>query len=515
MAAKRLSMKKLNQILKFKEWGYSIKKIARDLGLARNTVKKYLYDDHLEITSNETGQLKVNTQALQSDTTSYLGPRYGQLQDYFGRIEQDTHNHGVTRQLLWKEYKEQYPDGYNYSQYCHHYQTYMRQKDVVMHFEHEAGEEAMIDFAGKTMSYVELDSGQVINCQVFIGVLPFSGLVYVQAVHTQNTYDFNDCINGLLKYYGGSPKIIVCDNLKTAVNRPSKYEPVFTELCEQLAQHYHACFNATRPYKPRDKAMVERYVNIVYNHIYAPVRHQTFHSLEQLNAAIREKLEELNHRKYQGSAYSRWQLYREREQDLLIPLPTEGFKLKKVVQATVQRNYHIQLSEGRHYYSVPYQWVGRKVKVLYDQHTVEIFADYTRIAVHQRHSLGKAYHTLVEHMPAQHQYVHQIKGWTKVDLIQQAAYLGCHVEKVAEHILAASFYPEQNYKACYGLIMLKKQYTAERIDRACQRALTGPIIRYSTIRDILYKGLDQQTELFHDDRPLPGHDNIRGPQLYQ
>ncbi|MBK7608842.1 MAG: transposase [Saprospiraceae bacterium] len=180
-----------------------------------------------------------------------------------------------------------------------------------MHLDHDPGAEAMVDFAGKKLSYVDLSTGEVISCQVFIGVLPCSGLMFCKAVPSQNTFDFNDCINAMLKYYGGSPKTILCDNLKTAVSRPSRYEPVFTELCYQLGEHYKSCFSATRPYKPRDKAMAERCVQIAYNHIYAPLRHNTYYSLKELNAAIIECLDKLNLKKYKGSSYSRKELYLE------------------------------------------------------------------------------------------------------------------------------------------------------------------------------------------------------------
>ncbi|MBL0111774.1 MAG: transposase [Saprospiraceae bacterium] len=254
---------------------------------------------------------RVNPEALQDDTTGYLGNRYGKLIVYFREVEKSSKNVGITRQQLWLEYKETQPDGYNYSQYCFHFGEYTRHKEVVMHLDHDPGAEAMVDFAGKKLSYVDLSTGEVISCQVFIGVLPCSGLMFCKAVPSQNTFDFNDCINAMLKYYGGSPKTILCANLKTAVSRPSRYEPVFTELCYQLGEHYKSCFSATRPYKPREKAMVERCVQIAYNHIYAPLRHNTYYSLKELNAAIIECLDKLNLKKYKGSSYSRKELYLE------------------------------------------------------------------------------------------------------------------------------------------------------------------------------------------------------------
>jgi transposase len=509
MAAKPIKMEQLKLILRLHQKGYSIKGIVRQTGISRNTVKKYLanqIDDKLNLKT-------LATTAFNSDSTAFVSTRYERLLEHFKSAEGSLTRTGVTRQLLWQEYKQEDDNGYNYSQYCYHFGEYMRHKEVVMHLEHKAGHEIMMDFAGKKLSYVDINTGELIPCQVFISVLPYSGLIYCKAVHTQGTYDFIECVNSMLKYYGGASQTILCDNLKTAVTRPDRYEPVFTELCYQLGEHYNTCFSATRPYKPRDKAMVEKAVNIVYNHIYGPLRNDTFHSLQHLNAAIAQQLAKLNDKKYKGSAYSRLQLFHEQEQKLLIPLPTEAFKPKKVVQLTVQRNYHIQLSENHHYYSVPYTYVGKKVKVLYDNCVVEIYLNGERIAIHQKNSLSKAYHTIADHMPSNHQQALVIQGWTKDDLLRKASNIGLHALKVAEHILSSSIYPEQNFKSCHGMIMLQNKYPKSRIDNACKRALNGTRIRYATIRDILLKGLDNQLNLF-DEITIPKHDNIRGSQEY-
>ena len=514
MAKQTIKMEQLNNILRLKRRGFSKRKIAKFTGLSRNTVKKYL-SKLVEDSGESMPSQDSKTQLINGDTTTFISTRHEELKAYFKETVGELKGTGMTLNRLWQEYREIHKDGFEYSQYCHHYRAYNHNKEVTMHLEHKAGESCMIDFAGKKLSYIDISTGEIIPCLIFIGVLPYSGLTFCKAVHHQSTYDFNDCINDMLIYFKGSTKIIHCDNLRTAVTRPCRYEPVYTELCYQLSEHFSTCFSATRPYKPKDKAMVERSVQIIYNHIYAPLRKQPNYSLKELNASIGIHLELLNDRKYKGSDYSRRQLFSENESNLLIALPSNRFAIKKTVLATVQRNYHVQLSENHHYYSVPYIHVGKKVKVLYDQHTVEIYSDYVRIALHQLDSLSKAYHTHPDHMPSNHHHMHSIRGWTKEDLLTQANMLGAYTLQVATHILSSSIYPEQNFKSCHGLIMLKHKYTPDRIDNACKRALNGHRIRYTTIRDILKSGLDQQLNRIDQIEPIPAHDNIRGAQQYQ
>jgi hypothetical protein len=247
---------------------------------------------------------------------------------------------------------------------------------------------------------------------------------------------------------------------------------------------------------------------------WAPLRNQIFYSLEDLNTALREKLEALNGKPYKGSAYSRRQLFEQREQHLLRGLPSEPFNPKKTIQATVQRNYHVQLSEDHHYYSVPYHYAGKKVKVLYDNLSVEIYYEQARIALHMRTRQHTAYHTHADHMPSNHQHTLQVKGWTKQDMLYQASRIGTYTCQAAEQVLASSIYPEQNFKSCYGMLMLEKQYGTARLEAACRRALSGTRVTYTMVRTILENGLDQQKELF-DGASLPHHDNIRGPEHYK
>jgi hypothetical protein len=260
--------------------------------------------------------------------------------------------------------------------------------------------------------------------------------------------------------------------------------------------------------------MVERAVRIVYTHVYAPLRNRDFTSLEGLNTAMQEHLKLLNDKPYKNTPYSRRYFFEQQERDQLKQLPAEPFCPKKIVQLTVQRNYHIQLTEDHRYYSVPYIHVGKKVKVSYDNRTIEIYLNQERIALHVRKNLTKAYTTLAEHMPPHHQRMQQIKGFNQEDLLAQASRIGQSTLEAATLMLQNSIYVEQNYKACFGMLMLHKKYGLLRLEAACSRALQGTRVNYSMIKNILERGLDKQLSL-PVITPLPAHDNIRGKDQYQ
>ena len=516
MAQKPIAMEQLKQILQLQKDGIGIREMARRTGISRNSVRKYLS----LLTSNSSGSQEqadnktLAGKAYGNDSIAHDACRLQQLVDHFSYAQGELGKTGVTRQLLWQEYIRQHPDGYVYSHYCYHLAQYLKNRDLSMHLEYRPADMTMIDFAGKKVRYIDPSTGECIECDVFVAILPFSGLIFCLPVHTQQTADFAHALNAMAKFFGGLTATIVCDNMKTAVKRADRYEPEFTDICLQISEHFGTTFSATRPYSPRDKAMVERAVNIVYNHVYGPLRNQEFASWEALNAAMQQQLVLLNDKPYKNTPFSRRYFYEQQERHLLKPLPAVPFSSKKVVQLTVQRNYHIQLSEDHRYYSVPYQYVGKKVKVLYDARVVEVYLEAERIALHVRKNHNKAYTTLPEHMPPHHQRMQQIKGWNRDDLLGQASRIGPSTQQAVTLMLENSIYIEQNYKACFGMLMLQKKYTAPRLEAACSRALQGTRVNYTMIKNILERGLDKQLSL-PVPPPLPDHDNIRGKDHYQ
>ncbi|HXC06619.1 MAG TPA: IS21 family transposase [Bacteroidia bacterium] len=511
MAQKPIEMEQLKQVLQLSKEGVKIREIARRVGISRNSVRNYLRllesKDHLS--DKDLAENAYNNEQQDSQTQRH----YDLVQHFIAHVK-ELGKPGVTRQLLWTEYLLQHADGYGYSQYCHHLGGWLNKQDLSMHLEYIPGDLMMIDFAGKKFHYTEIDTGKMVPCEVFVSVLPYSGMIFCLAVASQQTADFVSCINRMLQFFGGIPKTILCDNLKTAVIRSDKYEPVFTDVCHQLSAHYQTTFSAARPYEPRDKAMVEKAVNIVYNNIYGPLRNDVFHSPQEVNRAFNGRLLLLNDKSYKGSPHSRKYFFDIRERQTLGSLPIEPFSLKKVSTLTVQRNYHIQIREQNRYYSVPYQYAGKKVQVYYDNQTVEVYCDYERIALHHHNTYIKAYYTLPEHMPPAHQAMQQRKGWTKEELLQQARRLGDGIGKAAALILESHFYVEQNYKSCFGMMMLRNKYGVSRLEAACNRALQGSRVNYHMIKNILERGLDQ-VPATQNSQPTLFHENIRGKENYQ
>ncbi len=518
MAQKPINMEEVKQVLQLYRDGIGIREICRRTAVSRNTVRKYLRMVEKEA-GDTSGSVNIISDkdlaavVYNNDSLTHDELRYSQLIEHLGYAHIELNKTGVTRLRLWEEYVGEHPDGYGYSQYCYHFQQYLKQRDLSMHLEYRPADMLMIDFTGKKLFYQDVLGGCQVECEVFVAILPFSGYIFCYAVHSQQTADFADCINAMLKFYSGVPATIICDNLKTAVIRADRYEPVFTDICLQLSEHYATTFSATRPYSPRDKAMVERAVNIVYTRIFASLRNQHFNSLTALNRAINEQLTLLNNKPYRHTPYSRRYFFEEQEKSLLKALPSEPFCKKKVVILTVQRNYHVQLSEDRHYYSVPYQHVGKKVKVLYDNKRVEIYMDLQRIALHPR-STTQLYATLSEHMPPHHAHMQRIKGFSREDLLKMAQLVGDATCRAATLILQNNIYMEQNYKSCFGMLMLEKKYGKQRLEAACSRALTGSRVNYTMIRNILQRGLDGQTAI-NDTSIIVEHDNIRGKEYYE
>jgi len=415
---------------------------------------------------------------------------------------------------MWREYYEKNPDGLKSSQFCNLYRKWSKKVNPVMHMNHKAGDKLFIDYAGKTLEIVDKETGEIREVQFFVAILGASQYTYAEASMSQKKEDFIVSVENALHFYGGVPAAIVPDNLKSAVTKSSRFEPTLNETFHDFAEHYETTILPARAYKPRDKSLAEGAVKILYRRIYPSVKGKTFYSLKELNKAIWECLEKHNNAKLTGRPTSRLQLFNEDEKHKLAPLPVNRYEIKQIAVVTVMQNGHVSLSKDKHYYSVPYQYLRKKVKIVFTKSTVEIYHKYIRIALHKRDPRPYRYTTIKEHLASTHQFV---TDWTPQRFIDWADSIDEYVKEFIIHLLDRGRHPEQAYKSCMGVLSFAKKVGNERLSNACKRALDHHVFNYRIIDNILKRGLDkiEEEDNTKQDPELPFHKNIRGNKYYQ
>ena len=317
-------MIKIRQILRMHTQGYSKLQIAVQTSISRNTLKKYIKEfTSSKLTFDEISSLsdKDLEDLFVKPEDKPVNEKLQTLFNLFPAIDKELKKKGVTRLILWEEYKRNHPDGFGKSQFKHYYAQWKAQVNPTMRMEHKVGDKMYVDFAGDKLCIIDQQSGEIQPVEVFVAILGASQLTYVEAVMTQQKEDFIAACENAMYYCNGVPAAIVPDNLRSAVTKSSKYEPTINETFADFAEHYGTTILPARAYRPRDKALVENAVRIVYSRIYAKIRGTDYHSLEALNIAIRIALEEHNGAFLRGRSYSRRQQFDEIEKAALMPLP--------------------------------------------------------------------------------------------------------------------------------------------------------------------------------------------------
>lgn len=501
-------MRKIVEILRLGHLGLSVRQIARSLNIPRSTVGDCL--DRAKV-AGLSWPLPEGMGEEELEARLYAGNPAGEerpVPDWKG-IQRELKCKGVTLKLLWMEYRADNPDGYQYSHFCNLYRDWRRTLDPVMRQVYKAGEKMFVDFAGPTMPIIDRFTGEVSQALVFVAALGASNYIFAKPVLSANLEAWINCHVAALDFFGGVPEIIVPDNPRTAVSRASWYEPELNPTYQEMAVHYGTAILPARPRKPRDKAKVETAVQVVEREVMAPLRNRRFFSLEELEAAILERLLALNNRPFQKLDGSRFSLYETVEKPALRPLPPRPYEFAQWKKAKANIDYHVEIDHN--FYSVPYRLTGQEVNVRLSGGTVEIFHAGDRVASHAR-AYGKGqYITETSHRPAAHQ---KHLEWTPSRLIDWASTVGEDVAKLVKAILEHKPHPEQGYRACLGIMRLAKHYPDERLQAACRRALAYDLFSYRSVKHILEKGLDS-APLPAPEGPRPvEHANIRGPAYF-
>jgi len=497
----------------------SIKSTARRMQVSKNTVRGYVRRGKAHCEDLSEILLLGDADFLEvfyPKKDTFLVKRRKVFDDKIDYWIKELRRVGVTRYLLWEEYIELHPEGYSYSQFCEYLKRAIGRKDLTIKLNHSPGEVMQVDFAGKPMRWVNLSTGEVHECQILVAVMPHSQYTFAIALPNQKVADFIHGLNQALLFFGKLPKVILSDNLKSFVIQADKYEPKFNDLCIQLAAHYHLDLKATRPRKPKDKASVENMVNTIYTRIYAPLRNEIFHSIEELNAGIIEQLTIHNNKPYQQKEGTRYTVFHSFEEQVMKDLPSDLFEIKKSTTAQVRRNYHVLLGEDKVFYSVPYKYAKREATIIYTSKIVELYIDNQRVATHKRaYATGsQQYHTKDEHMPKSHLEWQKAQGFNAAYFLSEAERIGPATRWAIQHILLSRIHESQSYNSCQGLLRFAEKYSSLRLENANLRCQKIGKVSYHMIKNILVRKLDleqDQLKLFN----IPEHENIRGPQAYQ
>lgn len=516
MANNPISMSRIRHALRLLAQGRSKRTIAEQTGTSRTTLNRYFEAftaTRLSFPEIDTLSDKDLEDLLIKPPEAPANDRVATLIGLFPGIEKALKRKGATRQELWKQYAADTPDALKLSQFNTYYRQWKASANPTMRIDHKAGDKLYVDYAGDKLHIIDPDTGEQKPVEVFVAILGASQLTYVEACLSQQKDDFIGVCENALHFIGGVPAAIVPDNLRSAVTKSSKYEPVINDTFALFAEHYGTTILPARAYRPRDKALVEGAVKIVYSRIYTKLRDKSFDSLDALNAAILEALTEHNNAHLKGRSYSRRQQFEEVERTELMALPATRFEMKESSFATVMKNGHVTLGADRHFYSVPYKYIGRKVKLLYSRQSVEIYAGYDRIALHNRVKSAHHYTTDKEHLASAHRFMTE---WTAERFLSWAGDIDPDVQDYIRKVLDHKPHPEQGYKSCLGILSFAKKVGNERLIQACRRALGYGSYSFKAIERILNKGLDAQTEADESGQlSMPLHDNIRGENYYK
>jgi len=513
MAGKATEMSTVKQLLRLHESGVSNRQIAKDLSLDKGTVNEY-------VQKFKTGKMQSDELLCLEDpvlegkfiagTAAYTDKRYEDFKELLPYFEKELGRKHVTRYLLWQEYLSRHPWGYRYTQFCYHLNQQLVARKPSAVLTHESGEKLFVDFAGDKLEYIDRETGEIIPVHVFVACLPFSDYTFAMAVKHQSTDDFLHALSCCLKHLGGSPKILVPDNLKAAVVKADPHEPELNRLMEDFANHYGFVVIPARAARPKDKAKVENEVRIIYSRVYAKLRNHRFFSLEELNRALAEKTMEHNQTRMQRTDYSRREKFLADEKQLLRPLPPTDFEVKYYTELRVGQNNCIYLGRDKHYYSVPYIYTGEKVQVIYTRTLVKIFCKNEQIATHER-VIGFGYTTVAEHLCSAHRHYNERNPNYYIETAKKKSAV---LAEVITGIFSSPKPPEVFYKTCDGLLSLCRKTDPVRFEKACRIALNNSVFSYRFIKSLIErKSLLMESEEY---KPLPSPDNnIRGKQYYK
>jgi len=522
MTFSTIMYKDLKQVLLLHKNGMSNRQIASELGLNKETVNNYVNKAKLDELGID-GLLSLDEPELNfrlkgGGNTAYTDPRFEDFKTRLPYLMSEMERPHVTLKLLWEEYRKENRDGYGLTQFRYHYNQHVyatktgSKTSTVLKDLYIGGEKMYVDFAGDTQSYVDKETGEIVTVQVFVATLPASDYGFVTCTRSQNTEDFIDAIIRAFEFFGGVPKILTPDNLKAAVVKTDKYEPTINKVLADLGNHYGFVVIPARPRRPKDKNNAESLVKISYRRIYAELRNQTFYSFEELDSAILEKCIAHNKRRIENDFCTREERFLAIDKPQLRTIKPNRFEIKFYTDLKVQNNCCIFLGKDKHYYSVPYKYVGQVVNVIFTVSMVKIYSERELVAQHLRDRKPGQYTIVKEHLASA---ANAYRDRSPQYYIDKALYVSDELSEVITNIFHTSkLPPEFHYRTCEGLLQLQRKTDPELFRKACNMALEKHSYSYAFISNIIKTnglGIDNYlSEKAQTNEEMANHENLRG-----
>lgn len=399
-------------------------------------------------------------------------------------IHKDLAKRGTNLTLLWEEYETKARNAglipYKYSQFCDLYRKWAQTKKATMRIKHKPGDAMQVDWAGTTIPITDCYTGEISNAYLFVAVLPCSCYTYAEVCSDMKSGNWLLCHVHAYRYFGGSTRLLIPDNLTTGVTSNTIYETVVNKSYQDLSDHYNTAIVPCRVRHPQDKSLAESSVRFASTWIIAALRERKFFSVSEAQQAVLEMLDKLNKRPFKKLAGCRYDAFINEEREFLQPLPAEDFEPTVWSTAKINRDYLI--TDGLNKYSVPFNLIGEQVDICLTKHRVEVFFHGAKVATHKR--LDKYRKDPVinpDHMTKEHK---KFLTYNAEDFKEWAGQIGPHVLKVVEYFLSAGKEPEQGYKPCSSLKRLSGKYDDHLLEEACERVLaltSAPTIKNITL----------------------------------
>ena len=507
MARRRFLVRDIAEILEHWQAGRSICAISRSLGVCRATIRKYVYAAeargyHQGDPTPPQGWKAFLAEVIpRPPDPSTRSEAFAKLLPY----QEDIRAALATTKAstIWQRLRDEkgvrvsIPSFYRYLS-CFLSDVWKKPRITVRRDEPPSGDEAQIDF-GYLGMWQDVKTGKKHRLWAFAMVLSFSRHMFIRVVTRMDQREWLTCHILALEFFGGVPRRITPDNLKTGIIKPDLYDPKFNQGYEELAHHYGFIIDPARRGKPKDKARVERAIPYIRDSFWSG---RDFTSLEEINRQATQWCLKVAGLRDHGTTHQQpLALFHLAEEKELKPLPVSPFEIVTWIRAKVALDCHIQVANTL--YSIPYQYVGKTVDVKLGSRMVEIYLDYNLIKTHSRGDKGRRVTDWNDYPPERSAFFQRTPEWYR----HKASLIGAATGETVETLLKEHAF--HRLRQCQGILRLEEKYGQERLERACARANAFGDPCYRTVKTILERELDKQQMLFEPSRIAGAF--LRGP----